>query len=39
VKYACDLNGYFGGAPRLPRVGLPAQDRARVEAALREVRN
>ena len=22
VKYACDLNGYFGGAPRLPRVGL-----------------
>jgi dihydrodipicolinate synthase/N-acetylneuraminate lyase len=39
VKYACDLNGYFGGAPRLPRVGLSAQDRARVEAALREVRN
>lgn len=39
VKYACDLNGYFGGAPRLPRVGLTAEEKARVEKALREVRN
>ncbi|HEX4154103.1 MAG TPA: dihydrodipicolinate synthase family protein [Acidobacteriaceae bacterium] len=39
VKYACDLNGYFGGAPRLPRVGLTAEERMRVETALREVRN
>jgi 4-hydroxy-2-oxoglutarate aldolase len=39
VKYACDLNGYFGGAPRLPRVGLTAQEKARVEKAFREVRN
>lgn len=39
VKYACDLNGYFGGAPRLPRVGLSTEERARVEAAMREVRN
>ncbi|HSU18842.1 MAG TPA: hypothetical protein VLI45_03785, partial [Acidobacteriaceae bacterium] len=39
VKYGCDLNGYYGGAPRLPRVGLTAQERARVETALREVRN
>src|SRR6185437_13377722 len=31
VKYACDLNGYFGGAPRLPRVGLTAEEKARVE--------
>jgi dihydrodipicolinate synthase/N-acetylneuraminate lyase len=38
-KYACDLNGYFGGAPRLPRVGLTAEEKARVEKALREVRN
>jgi 4-hydroxy-2-oxoglutarate aldolase len=39
VKYACDLNGYFGGAPRLPRVGLTAEEKARVEKAYREVRN
>jgi len=39
VKYACDLNGYFGGAPRLPRVGLTAKEKGRVEKALREVRN
>jgi dihydrodipicolinate synthase/N-acetylneuraminate lyase len=39
VKYGCDLNGYFGGAPRLPRVGLTAEERQRVERALREVRN
>jgi dihydrodipicolinate synthase/N-acetylneuraminate lyase len=39
VKYACDLNGYYGGAPRLPRVGLTAEEKACVEKALREVRN
>jgi dihydrodipicolinate synthase/N-acetylneuraminate lyase len=39
VKYACDLNGYYGGAPRLPRVGLSAAERGRVEQALREIRN
>jgi dihydrodipicolinate synthase/N-acetylneuraminate lyase len=39
VKYACDLNGYYGGAPRLPRVGLTAEEKAGVERALREVRN
>jgi dihydrodipicolinate synthase/N-acetylneuraminate lyase len=39
VKYACDLNGYFGGAPRLPKVGLTAEEKARAEKAFREVRN
>jgi dihydrodipicolinate synthase/N-acetylneuraminate lyase len=39
VKYACDLNGYYGGAPRLPRVGLTAEEKTRLERALREVRN
>jgi len=39
VKYGCDLNGYFGGSARLPRVGLTAEEKARVERALREVRN
>ena len=39
VKHGCDLNGYFGGAPRLPRLPLSAEGRARVEMALREIRN
>ena len=39
LKYGCDLNGYFGGNPRLPRLPLRADQRARVEDALRELRN
>ncbi|HVG26161.1 MAG TPA: dihydrodipicolinate synthase family protein [Acidobacteriaceae bacterium] len=39
VKYGCDLNGYYGGAARLPRVPLSAEERVRVDAAFREVRN
>jgi dihydrodipicolinate synthase/N-acetylneuraminate lyase len=39
AKYGCDLNGYYGGIPRLPRVGLTAEQKARVDRALREVRN
>ena len=39
VKFGCDLNGYYGGAPRLPRVALTAEEKQSVERALREVRN
>ena len=39
VKYACDLNGYYGGMPRLPRVGPSAEQRAEIEEAFRSVRN
>lgn len=39
IKYACDRNGYYGGAPRLPRVGLTAEEKAQVDHALRELRN
>jgi 4-hydroxy-2-oxoglutarate aldolase len=39
VKYGCDLNGYFGGAPRLPRLALDAEGRARVERVLAGIRN
>lgn len=34
VKVGCDLNGYFGGLPRLPRLPLRAEDAAAVEQSL-----
>ena len=39
VKYGCDLNGYFGGDVRLPRLGLDAEQRGAVERVLAELRN
>lgn len=39
VKYGCDLNGYFGGGVRLPRLPLTAAQRAEVERVLYSVRN
>jgi 4-hydroxy-2-oxoglutarate aldolase len=39
VKYGCDWNGYYGGAPRLPRVALNAEGRAVVEKMLAGMRN
>jgi dihydrodipicolinate synthase/N-acetylneuraminate lyase len=39
IKYGCDWNGYFGGAPRLPRLPLDAEGRARVERVLVGIRN
>ncbi len=39
IKYGCDLNGYYGGPPRLPRLPLLAAERAEVETALSGLRN
>jgi len=39
LKYACDLNGYFGGVPRLPLLPLTADQRAEVAAAMADIRN
>jgi 4-hydroxy-2-oxoglutarate aldolase len=38
VKYACDLNGYYGGSPRLPLLPLTAAERDEVEQSLRNIR-
>jgi 4-hydroxy-2-oxoglutarate aldolase len=38
VKYACDLNGYYGGLPRLPLLPLTAAERDQVEQSLRNIR-
>ena len=39
VKYACDFNGYFGGRPRSPLLGLNADQKGEVEVLLSEMRN
>jgi len=39
IKYACDFNGYYGGRPRAPLLGLTADEKAETEQLLREIRN
>ena len=39
VKHACDFNGYYGGRPRAPLLGLSAEEKAEVEHLLAELRN
>jgi 4-hydroxy-2-oxoglutarate aldolase len=39
IKFGCDLNGYFGGVPRMPLLPLTGEDRAEVEALMRGLRN
>ncbi len=39
VKYAMDLNGYYGGTVRLPLLPLTAQLKAEVERLMADIRN
>ncbi|HTW62484.1 MAG TPA: dihydrodipicolinate synthase family protein [Terracidiphilus sp.] len=39
VKYACDFNGFYGGRPRSPLLGLTAEEKVEVEGLLAEIRN
>lgn len=39
LKYAMDLNGYYGGPPRLPLVPPSAQARAEIEEAFNGLRS
>jgi 4-hydroxy-2-oxoglutarate aldolase len=39
LKYGCDLNGYYGGNPRIPLLPLTAEQKADVTAILSDVRN
>ncbi len=39
LKAACDLNGYFGGKPRLPLLPLSGEERSVVEGLLAGMRN
>lgn len=39
LKAACDLNGYYGGRPRLPGTPLLGEQQQQVQAAMRGMRN
>lgn len=39
VKFGCDLNGYCGGQPRLPRLPLTGVEREEVEALMHSLRS
>jgi dihydrodipicolinate synthase/N-acetylneuraminate lyase len=38
LKFACDLNGYFGGWPRLPLLPPSAAERAELEQLMTGMR-
>jgi dihydrodipicolinate synthase/N-acetylneuraminate lyase len=39
IKYAMDLNGYYGGLPRLPLLPPSAAQKAEVETMMGPFRN
>jgi dihydrodipicolinate synthase/N-acetylneuraminate lyase len=39
IKFGCDLNGYFGGRPRLPLLPLSGDERVKVEALMQGLRH
>jgi dihydrodipicolinate synthase/N-acetylneuraminate lyase len=39
IKHACDLNGYYGGVPRIPLLALAGDQQAEVAAAMGDLRN
>ncbi len=39
VKYAMDLNGYFGGTPRLPLLPITGENKKEIEQVMSDIRN
>ncbi|HEY1808910.1 MAG TPA: dihydrodipicolinate synthase family protein [Acidobacteriaceae bacterium] len=39
LKHACDLNGYYGGVPRIPLLPLTGEQKAEVAAAMADLRH
>jgi dihydrodipicolinate synthase/N-acetylneuraminate lyase len=39
IKFGCDLNGYFGGKPRLPLLPLTGEERAKIEVLMQGMRH
>jgi hypothetical protein len=39
IKYALDLNGYYGGRPRMPLLPLTGEEQRQVEELMADIRN
>lgn len=39
IKHACDLNGYYGGVPRIPLLPVSAEQRTEIAASMTPVPN
>ncbi len=39
IKFGCDLNGYFGGGPRLPLLPLTGGQRTEIEKLMQGIRH
>ena len=39
IRYGCDLNGYFGGRPRLPLLPVTGAERTEIEELMRTIPN
>jgi 4-hydroxy-2-oxoglutarate aldolase len=39
VKYAMDLNGYFGGSTRLPLLPITGENKKEIEQLMSDIRN
>jgi 4-hydroxy-2-oxoglutarate aldolase len=39
LKHACDLNGYYGGVPRIPLLPLTADQKSEVATAMADIHN
>lgn len=39
IKHACDLNGYYGGVPRIPLLPLTIDQKTEVATAMGDIRN
>jgi len=39
VKFACELNGYYGGRPRVPLLPLNAEQQAQVTQFMADIRH
>ena len=39
IKFGCDLNGYFGGRPRLPLLPLSGEQRIEIEELMQGMRH
>ncbi len=39
IKHACDLNGYYGGRPRIPLLPLNAEQQSEVASVMADLRN